>query len=226
MCWHTLPTEYSYYGGQIANGCGARCVAIQECRQLLSLLKQRPLQPQSIAELREAQCGFEGRNPKVCCPKSPSLVVPPSSEGPQDTLSAQDKIPQAMTQPSSWESHPKAHLIPANECGIDNTQRIWGGNNTDLGQYPWAAILQYQTRKCSNEVTVSLCLVDRASFVNALFIFQLDTLLFSLYIYNFLLTIFFTCFGPDGPSSGESNYTCSLWHLSLVRCYLVCGRWC
>ena len=49
---------------------------------------------------------------------------------------------------------------------------------------------------------------------------------FSFYIYNFLLTIFSTCFGPAGPSSGESNYTYSLWHLSLVRCYLVRGPWC
>jgi len=62
--------------------------------------------------------------------------------------------------------------------------------------------------------------------VNTLFLFQFDTLLFSLYIYNFLPTIFSTCFGPAGLSSGESNYTCSLWHLSLVRCYLVRGRWC
>ena len=62
--------------------------------------------------------------------------------------------------------------------------------------------------------------------LNTLLLFQLDTLLFSFYLYNFLLAIFFsTCFGPAGPSSGESNYTCSLWHLSLVRCYLVRGRW-
>ena len=40
------------------------------------------------------------------------------------------------------------------------------------------------------------------------------------------LQFFSTCFGPAGPSSGESNYTCSIWHLSLIRCYLVRGRWC
>jgi len=73
---------------------------------------------------------------------------------------------------------------------------------------------------------ISLCLVDHASFVNTLFLFQLVTLLFSFYIYNFLHTIFSTRFGPAGPSSGESNYTCSLSHLSLVCCYLVRGRWC
>ena len=85
---------------------------------------------------------------------------------------------------------------------------------------------QINTDKCIHILLTLLCLVDRASFVNTLFIFQLDTLLFSLYIYNFLLTIFSTCFGRAGLSSGESNYTCSLWHLSLVRCYLVRGRWC
>lgn len=149
-----FPTEYSYYGGHIANRCGRRCVAIQECQQLVSLLKQRPLQPQTIAKLRQAQCGFEGRNPKVCCPSSPSEVVPLSPEGPQDTPPEQDIKPQAMTQPSSSESHPNTGLIPADECGIDNTVRIWGGNRTDLGQYPWAALLQYQTRKCNNEATI------------------------------------------------------------------------
>ena len=41
---------------------------------------------------------------------------------------------------------------------------------------------------------------------NTLFLFQLDTLLFfPFYIHNF--TIFSTCFGAAGPSSGESNYT-------------------
>ena len=40
------------------------------------------------------------------------------------------------------------------------------------------------------------------------------------------LQLFSTCFEPAGPSSGESNYTCSIWHLSLIRCYLVRGRWC
>jgi len=34
-----------------------------------------------------------------------------------------------------------------------------------------------------------------------LFLFQLDTLIFSY----FTFTIFSTCFGPAGPSSGEST---------------------
>jgi len=121
---------------------------------MLSLLKQRPLRRQTIAILRKAHCGFEGRNPKVCCPKFPSVVVPLPSEEPQATPPTEDMKPEAMTQLSAWESHPNALLIPADECGIDNTVRIWGGNKTEVGQYPWAALLQYQTRECSNEATI------------------------------------------------------------------------
>ena len=35
-----------------------------------------------------------------------------------------------------------------------------------------------------------------------LFLFQLDTLIFSLFLH---VQFFSTCFGPAGPSSGESN---------------------
>lgn len=138
-------SQYSYYGGQINTGCEGRCVAIQECPQLLSLLKQRPLQPQTIATLRQAQCGFEGRNPSVCCPDSSTVAVPLSSITPKDVPPTQDLKLQAITRRSAWESHPNARLIPADECGIDNSQKIWGGYITDMEQYPWTVLLQYQT---------------------------------------------------------------------------------
>ena len=64
------------------------------------------------------------------------------------------------------------------------------------------------------QVSRSLCLVDHASFVNTLLLFQLDT----IFCFPYIFTIFSTCFGPAGPSSGESNYTRSVWSLSLVRC--------
>jgi transmembrane serine protease 9 len=120
----------------------------------LSLLKQRPIEPQTVAKLREAQCGFEGRNPKVCCPKSPSEVVAPSPIELKITPPEQDLKPEPTKQPSAWESHPKARLIPADECGIDNSQKIWGGNRTDMEQYPWTALLQYETCKCSNKAKI------------------------------------------------------------------------
>jgi hypothetical protein len=60
-------------------------------------------------------------------------------------LPTQDLKPMAITQASAWESHPNAHLIPADECGIDNSEKIVGGNRAGMDQYPWTALLQYQT---------------------------------------------------------------------------------
>lgn len=132
------------------------CVPINECEKLLSLLKQKPLPPETVDFLRRSQCGFEGRIPKVCCPNSPSWTAPvPVTKSPPSTTgyspSVWDKKPEVQRQISGWESHPKSHLIPADRCGIDNSQRIWGGNRTDLEQYPWTALFQYQARKYANE---------------------------------------------------------------------------
>jgi transmembrane serine protease 9 len=135
--------EYSYYGGRNTAGCRGQCVPIQECKQLLSLLKEKPLQPETIAILRQSQCGFEGTNPKVCCPNSPSETPRPSVVTAGYRPPVRTNEPQAQTMPSGWESHPNARLIPADQCGIDNSQRIWGGNRTDMEQYPWTALFQY-----------------------------------------------------------------------------------
>ncbi|KAE8736676.1 hypothetical protein FOCC_FOCC017869 [Frankliniella occidentalis] len=44
------------------------CQRIQSCHSLYLLMQQR-LNSVQIDFLRRSQCGFEGRNPKVCCPQ-------------------------------------------------------------------------------------------------------------------------------------------------------------
>lgn len=139
--------EYSYYGGSSTGGCRGQCVAIQECKELLSLLKQKPLQPETIAFLRKSQCGFDGRIPKVCCPNSPFVIPRPIPVTTGYRPPVRNNEPQAQRLPSGWESHPNARLIPADQCGVDSSERIWGGNRTDIGQYPWTALFQYQSCK-------------------------------------------------------------------------------
>ncbi|XP_023718273.1 CLIP domain-containing serine protease 2 isoform X1 [Cryptotermes secundus] len=136
-------SQYSYHGG---SGCVGQCVRIQECQQLLSLFKQKPLPTQSVQLLRQSHCGFEGINPKVCCPNSQSVTpIATSSGGGGYMQPVWNTKPQEQRLASSWESHRNARLVPAKECGIDNSQRIWGGNRTDLEQYPWTALFEYQS---------------------------------------------------------------------------------
>lgn len=134
--------EYSYYGGKSTGGCGGQCVPMTECKQLSSLPK-----PEAIEFLRKFHCGFEGRTPKVCCPNSPSETPWTPPDTPQYRPPVRNDKPQAQRLPSGWESHLNARLIPADQCGIDNSERIWGGNRTDMEQYPWTALFQYQACK-------------------------------------------------------------------------------
>ena len=40
------------------------------------------------------------------------------------------------------------NLLPtAPACGTDYSDRIIGGNNTEIEQYPWTALMQYTYRK-------------------------------------------------------------------------------
>jgi hypothetical protein len=143
----TMFPEYYNYGGSRTGSCAGRCVRIQDCQQLLSLLKEKPLQPDTINRLRQSQCGYEGTIPKVCCPNSPSEAVRPQTTSLGYRPPVWVSEPQAQRMSSGWESHPNARLIPTDQCGIDTSQKIWGGNLTDMEQYPWTVLLQYQSCK-------------------------------------------------------------------------------
>lgn len=44
------------------------CINIRNCAVLLNLLQTESQNPQVVNFLRSSVCGFEGRNPRVCCP--------------------------------------------------------------------------------------------------------------------------------------------------------------
>jgi hypothetical protein len=44
--------------------------------------------------------------------------------------------------------HPNWRLLRNDVCGADANDRIFGGEEANLKEYPWLALLQYQTREC------------------------------------------------------------------------------
>lgn len=40
------------------------------------------------------------------------------------------------------------YLPSLNDCGISTANRIVGGNATEIDEYPWMALIEYQRRKC------------------------------------------------------------------------------
>ncbi|KAJ8730648.1 hypothetical protein PYW08_002061 [Mythimna loreyi] len=111
----------------------SECVSMYECQTLLNAFEQRPLSNSVVSFLRKSQCGFEGKKPKVCCGPLPSDQQEKPTPRP----------PQTIIQSSNRED---SSLAPMNQCGVDtNGWKIFGGQFTDLDEFPWMALLGYRT---------------------------------------------------------------------------------
>lgn len=76
-----------------------------------------PLLNEDRDYLRRSQCGYYSGQPMVCCLPN----IPPR-------IDTSDLLPQPGV------------------CGSDTSDRIYGGEKTDLGEYPWMALLEYSKR--------------------------------------------------------------------------------
>lgn len=107
---------------------------VKECKSMMDVLTRgTPLSQNESDILRQYQCGFQGRNVKVCCPATP--IILPGSNTNEESLS------QIL---SGINNHKNFKLLPSS-CGyIDESIRIFGGNATGLLEFPWMALLSYQ----------------------------------------------------------------------------------
>ncbi|KAJ9596107.1 hypothetical protein L9F63_012691, partial [Diploptera punctata] len=111
------------------------CIGIKQCSPLIALLTQTTPVPKAVLEfLQKSQCGFEGRNPLVCCPIQNEVTTPSST---------------AIRQPENdvpidASNHPNVRLLPLNICGQYNSDnKVWNGEKTKLFEYPWMVLLAY-----------------------------------------------------------------------------------
>lgn len=111
------------------------CIGIRQCPKMLNILQQRPLSSEDLQYLQQSQCSFERNNPIVCCPlESPSVVTsrPPNIGG------------EVGGNPGSPNFNLRSHpLLPSN-CGEETSERIVGGERTDIDEFPWTVLLEYQ----------------------------------------------------------------------------------
>ncbi|CRL07282.1 CLUMA_CG020261, isoform A [Clunio marinus] len=101
------------------------CVYFKSCPSLLEIYNRRPPSNQDRLFLSLSQCGYRDGQPLVCCrnfPESTTLPPPPPPTAPTQKLSP---------------------LPLPGECGIDAENRIYGGNQTNVDEYPWMALLEY-----------------------------------------------------------------------------------
>lgn len=104
------------------------CQPIRSCGSILGLLAP-PLPPQTREFLRRSQCKFENGQPWVCCPDSVAPPPPPSRDPGLSVGSGGGKLPSAP------------------DCGIQATDRIFGGEPTSIDEFPWLVQIQYNKRE-------------------------------------------------------------------------------
>lgn len=118
------------------------CLNIRMCEPLIELLRAQS--EQGNVFLRNSVCGYDGRDPKVCCPIF-------NDENFNERTTTQRNFPRpdsrpGPTQPSQFEPQPPMEgrydfAVPP-YCGFSNAthKRVVGGENAQLGKTTYAKI--------------------------------------------------------------------------------------
>ncbi|XP_028047881.1 CLIP domain-containing serine protease 2 [Monomorium pharaonis] len=118
------------------------CILARDCRFVANILEKS--RDQAIVYLRRNHCGFEGPNPKVCCINSANVDTRPDDHvtnfGTTQSWNSEQTIPQLDYTQTDVANNP---LLPTN-CGRELSQRIIGGERTELDEFAWMALLEYQ----------------------------------------------------------------------------------
>ncbi|KAL4705221.1 hypothetical protein ACJJTC_000219 [Scirpophaga incertulas] len=126
----------------VDNGPGS-CITLLQCPPYLKLVQESRSNPKAIQLLRRAHCGFEGNNPKVCCPRPGIPDQPPPTLAPPAS---------STTAAASGKSGPGGFVAALPDppvCGVSNASfsRVVGGVKAKLGDFPWMALLGYKNRR-------------------------------------------------------------------------------
>ncbi|CAH4029343.1 phenoloxidase-activating enzyme 1-like [Pieris brassicae] len=121
----------------------SNCISLYDCPEHLVAFAQRPLSAFAVNFLRQSQCGFDGSIPIVCCgPLPPHTPATPTTR-PRPTLPPAVGVDPTVQEDSFPEGRGK--------CGIERSDRIFGGIIADLDEFPWMTLIGYRTK--SDRVT-------------------------------------------------------------------------
>lgn len=137
------------------------CVARSECRSFNEYFTpDRLLTLDELNFLQQSQCSL--KPPKVCCPDRSQTNLATSEASSSSTTTV--KPPPAVTTLVSISSS-SGGLLPDPkkfECGFDIlTDRIIGGNDTSLEEFPWFVLLNYVNKKGVHEFKCGGTLINR-----------------------------------------------------------------
>lgn len=97
-------------------GEAGKCIFFRECQPLVAIFNKKPASIEEGNFVKQSRCGSVGGSAMVCCPG----------------LDVENRGPGRATLPRPPQ------------CGQDLSDRIFGGQPTDLDEFPWTALIQYR----------------------------------------------------------------------------------
>ncbi|XP_048504823.1 venom protease-like isoform X2 [Athalia rosae] len=129
---HPITIDFGTITCTTPSGEDGNCISIRQCKPLLNLLLSQGNAAGNF--LRSSVCGYDGFDPRVCCPR--------------DSGDESDKENELTTQRQTAAYGP---LYPE-QCGYSNTThtRVVNGLPAKLGAWPWIVALGYKSARVGN----------------------------------------------------------------------------
>ena len=116
------------------NGKLGHCMDLSQCPLLQKLITSENELNDVQTYIENSKCkGIRPESDLICCPPDDEIQIP-------TTEIITSTIPTDIIPPST-------EVIPNldnQECGHQLTSKIFGGKETDMDEFPWTALLQYQ----------------------------------------------------------------------------------
>ncbi|KAL5284644.1 CLIPB1.2 family protein [Megaselia abdita] len=125
------------------------CIILKECNGLYSLLQRVPLNDEDKNFLKRSQCGWHNGDVLICCTekqKAGGNFQPAVNRGPN---SDNELLPEPGV------------------CGSFITDKIYGGVETKLDEYPWMALIEYQKPNNTKGFHCGATLISRRYLITA-----------------------------------------------------------
>ncbi|XP_013105116.2 serine protease 7 [Stomoxys calcitrans] len=139
------------------NGRIGRCISVYECTTILGIIRNQ--RSTEIAFARQSECpNGRGRRPYVCCTVDTGFVQRTQLNGQRIVFPRDDDTFTYSSKPHPYTERPQNNddLYPKPPvCGpISVVNKIYGGEEAELGEFPWLANLEH---KKANGALVSVC---------------------------------------------------------------------
>ncbi|XP_053956280.1 uncharacterized protein LOC128861931 [Anastrepha ludens] len=145
---------------QTPNGEPGECTSIRDCRLLVNLVTNPDRTEAETALLRKSQCGLANGTFLACCPLRKSVKIrafvgttterifstQSSSKGTERALRSFQFPEEAVPETENYRDTTESTRTPSkqNKCGrAVLSNRIFNGNQTEIDEFPWTALLVY-----------------------------------------------------------------------------------